>query len=97
MFNTRIGDDEAATEEIVQVAAARATAPGQTSVGNASGTSGVTHNLIVEPPGPSGPHDHQIGIDPNGVFYYPFQLGIDTPDDLNAYVPTGFPVYDYGN
>jgi hypothetical protein len=103
MFDRRINDSEAAQEETISIAARRATAPNQASPGNAAGVQGGFTNLVTAPPTgteeglPLGVYPDEIGIDPEGNFWKPFHLGIDTFDDEFAYIPTGYPVFDYGN
>lgn len=103
MFNRRIRDDEAAVGEIIDAAVRRATAPNQPTHGNAAGVvGGVSNNFITAPPEPTeerlpiGVYPDEIGMDADGNMWVPFHLGIDTPDNEFAYVPTGYPVYDYG-
>ena len=100
MFNRRINDDLAAIQEVEDRAVARARVPGMESFGNASGAyTGVTSGLIPadpnEPPVLGGPDGS--GTDIDGNEFYPFILGVDTPDDAGAYVMFSSATKNYVN
>jgi len=103
MFDERIGDREAEVEEQIQAAVRRARSPNQASPGNAAGVSGGFSNLVVMPPEPTGErlpvgvYPDEIGIDGDGNYWKPFHLGVDTFDDEFAYMPAGYPTFDYGS
>lgn len=90
MFNRRISDDLAAIQEIEDRAVSRARVPGVETIGNAAGayrvvTSGLVPADPNEPPVVGAPNGDS-GTDIDGNEFYPFILGVDTPDDIGAYV-----------
>jgi hypothetical protein len=102
MFNPLKNDDEAAERQLIRHIVRRASAPNQSSPGNAAGVTGGFTNLVAAPPQPTtdpyppGIYPDEIGVDADGNYWKPFEWGLDTFDDPNAYINTGYPTIDYG-